>query len=340
MSDEGHLIPPPDDRPIVGITLGDASGIGPELVARLLARPETYTLGRPLVLGDAAILRWGADVAGVRLEVRAVDGPEGARFAPGVAEVVDHALLTPDAVALGRASAEVGRATAAYSRTAVALARSGRIQAVVSAPSSKEGLHLAHPEYESDAALFAGLSGAEAIQGMIGVGALRVFTVTQHVALARVAGLVTKERVLAVIRCAHRYLPALGAPRARIGVAGLNPHAGDGGLFGREEIEQIGPAVETARAEGTDAVGPLPDDTIFVRANRGDFDAVVAMYHAQANVPVKLLGFGRGVSATLGLPFPRVTTAHGTGFDVAGKGVADPGSLIDAYELAARLARG
>lgn len=326
------------ERPIVGVTLGDTSGIGPEIVAKLLARAETYALARPVVLGDVDILAWGAEIAGVPLAIRAVHDPDDAGLQPGVADVLDHGLLSRSRIRLGEVSAQVGRAMTAQSRTAVELALSGRIAGVVSGPSSKESLHLACPEYESDAGLFAGLARASPVQGMIGVGAVRVFPLTQHVALAKVASLVTKERVLETIHWAQRYLPLMGVETPRIGVAGLNPHAGDGGLFGREEIEEIGPAIEAARAEGIDARGPVPDDTVFVRANRGEFDAVVAMFHAQSNIAVKLLGFGRGVSATLGLPFPRVTTAHGTGFDIAGKGVASAESLADAFELVASMA--
>jgi 4-hydroxythreonine-4-phosphate dehydrogenase len=326
-------------RPILGVTLGDASGIGPEIVARLLAREETYALARPLVFGDAEILARGAEVAGITLRPRPVASAEEARFVPGEPDLVDRGILTRDAARYGEVSVEIGRASAEYTRLAAEAALRREIQGLVSGPVSKEALHLAVPGVASDADYLARLTGAARVQGMIGVGGLRVFTVTQHVALARVSALVTRERVLGVIRTAASALPSMGVERPRIAVAGLNPHAGDGGLFGLEEIQEIAPAVADARLEGIDVLGPFPDDTVFVRCHRGDFDAVVAMFHAQANVAVKMVGFGRGVSVTIGLPFPRATTAHGVGLDIAGTGQASAGSLIDAYELVANMAR-
>ena len=325
-------------RPILGVTLGDASGIGPEIVACLLAREETYTLARPLVFGDSDILARGAEVAGVVLRPHPIASPAEARLEPGEPDVVDIGILARPLPPFGAVSAEVGRASAEYTRLAAEAALRREIRGLVSGPVSKAALHLAAPGAASDAEYLARLTGAAGVQGMIGVEGLRVFTVTQHVALARVPGLVSRARVLGAIRTAASALPSMGVERPRIAVAGLNPHAGDGGLFGLEEIQEIAPAIADARREGIDAVGPLPDDTVFVRCHRGEFDAVVAMFHAQANVAVKMIGFGRGVSVTIGLPFPRATTAHGVGLDIAGSGRASAGSLIDAYELVARMA--
>lgn len=327
-----------EKRPILGVTLGDASGVGPEIVARLLARDETYSLARPLVFGDADLLARGAEVAGVSLRARPIAAPGEARFEPGAPDLIDVGILTRGAAPFGAVSAEVGRASAEYTRLAAEAALRGQVRGLVSGPVSKEALHLVIDGAASDADYLARLTGASSVQGMIGVGGLRVFTVTQHVALARVPALVTRARVLGVIRTAAAALPSMGVERPRIAVAGLNPHASDGGLFGLEEIQEIAPAVADARREGIDAVGPFPDDTVFVRCHRGEFDAVVAMFHAQANVAVKMVGFGRGVSVTIGLPFPRATTAHGVGLDIAGSGKASAGSLIDAYELVARMA--
>lgn len=337
---ESHEESRTDLLPVVGVTLGDASGVGPEIVARLLALESTYSLARPLVFGDAEILARGVEVAGVALRPRLIRSTGEARFRPGEPDVIDRGILTRDAARYGAVSAEIGRASAEYTRLAAEAALRGEIRGLVSGPVSKEALHLAAPGSASDADYLALLTGAASVQGMIGVGGLRVFTVTQHVALARVPALVTRARVLAVIRTAALALPGMGVPRPRIAVAGLNPHAGDGGLFGLEEIREIAPAVADARAEGIDAVGPLPDDTVFVRCQRGQFDAVVSMFHAQSNVAVKMVGFGRGVSVTIGLPFPRATTAHGVGLDIAGTGKASPGSLIDAYELVAKMSGG
>jgi 4-hydroxy-L-threonine phosphate dehydrogenase PdxA len=325
------------DRPIVAISQGDASGIGPELIAKLLARPETYRRCRPLVVGDAAIVAWGVEIAGTKLAVSAVEDVDSARFEHGAIDVLDQAQLQREDVQLGVATAAIGRASAHHARVATELALAGRVAAVAAAPTSKEAREMAGGAEE-----WANKSRSDGkpISQMIGVGALKAFNVTGHCALADVPRLLSIERIVGIVELAHETLRRLGFARPRIAVAGLNPHAGEHGLFGDEEARLIEPAIAAARERGIDARGPIPDDTLFVRAKNGEFDAEVCMYHAQSNVPVKMLDFGAGFSATCGLDFPLVTTAHGTGYDIAGKGVASERSLADALALAVQFASG
>jgi 4-phospho-D-threonate 3-dehydrogenase / 4-phospho-D-erythronate 3-dehydrogenase len=326
-----------DDRPIVAITLGDASGIGPELVAKVLADERTHARCRPIVVGDVDIVAWGIEIAGVDLRARAIDDLARAEYASGTIDVLDLGILRRSDVELGAATAEIGQASLAYGRKAAELARAGQVAAIVGAPTSKEARQLAGMADEIAAAI-GGQTAGRRVGQMIGVGSVRAFNVTGHCAVGAIVSRMTRERILEVIRLADETLRRLGIAKPRIAVAGLNPHAGEHGLFGDDEARVIEPAIADARAEGIDARGPIPDDTLFVRAKRGEFDAEVCMYHAQSNVPVKMIDFGAGFSATCGLEFPLVTTAHGTGFDIAGKNLASERSLADALDLALQFA--
>jgi 4-hydroxy-L-threonine phosphate dehydrogenase PdxA len=316
------------ERPIVAISQGDASGIGPELIAKLLRDPEVHRRCRPVVIGDAEIVAWGIEIAGGGLSVRALPDVDRATAQADAVEVLDQGQLRRADVQLGQATAEVGRASYHYAQVAAELATAGRVAAVVGAPTSKEARDLARVTERS------AWTPTGRVGQMIGVGPLKAFNVTGHCALADVPRLLTEERIVDVILLADQTLRRLGLSRPRVAVAGLNPHAGEHGLFGDDEARVIEPAIARARREGVDARGPIPDDTLFVRAQRGEFDAEVCMYHAQSNVPVKMVDFGAGFSATCGLPFPLVTTAHGTGYDIAGQGVASERSLRDALALA------
>jgi 4-hydroxythreonine-4-phosphate dehydrogenase len=323
------------ERPIVAIPQGDASGIGPELIAKLLIRPETNEKCRPLVVGDLEIIQWGVELARVQLSVNPIRECGQARFQHGVVDVLDQAQLKRADVQLGVATAEIGRASAHYARIAAELALAGRVAAVAAAPTNKEARDMA-----GVAEGWANRARADGkpISQMIGVGPLKAFNVTGHCPVGEVPKLLSVERILGIVELAHETLRRLGYPNPRIAVAGLNPHAGEHGLFGDDEARVIEPAIARARERGIDAHGPIPDDTLFVRAKNGEFDAEVCMYHAQSNVPVKMLDFGAGFSATCGLDFPLVTTAHGTGYDIAGKGVASERSLADALDLAVQFA--
>lgn len=331
-----------DTRP-VAITMGDACGIGPEIVLKACAALDGAV---PLVVyGDPGVLRRQADAFGLAVRVEAVDAPP-AHPAPAErradervpVRVVACSALPPDLPA-GRVDARAGRAAHDAVVRAARDALAHRVSAVVTAPLHKEALAAAGVRHPGHTELLAELAGVRDVRMMLSNDELRTILVTIHVPLRAAIDAIDRAAVLATLRIAHDGLRRLGVARPRIAVAGLNPHAGEGGLMGREEIEHIAPAIADARAEGIDASGPWPGDTVFMRA-RGfrEFDVVVAMYHDQGLIPVKYLGIDTGVNATVGLPFVRTSVDHGTAFDIAGRGVADHRSLLAAIDAARRLA--
>ena len=335
-------------RPVLGVTMGDPAGVGPEIIVKACAEQTVLQQSRPVVIGSASIMREALSLVGSPLTLHPVTGIAQCRWAEGTLECLD--LANVDAGTLPRAtvSAAAGRAAYEYIARAVALAGEGAIAAIVTAPVNKEALAAAGVPHAGHTEILAALSGTRDFAMLLMGRDLRVIHVTTHVALRRVPDLVTRDRVLRVIRLAQQTMEGLGRPRARIAVAGLNPHAGEDGLFGDEEKTTIGPAIEAARAEGMVVIGPLPADTLFSRARGGEFDIVVAMYHDQGHIPVKTLGFtydeasGRwtglsGVNVTVGLPFLRVSVDHGTAFDIAGTGKADERSLLVALKQGAEL---
>jgi 4-hydroxythreonine-4-phosphate dehydrogenase len=285
-------------RPRIAITTGDPAGIGPEIAQRAARDPRVLEVCEPILFGP----------------------PPGHTFPPGVL------------------SAEAGRAAYETILRAVDSARGGVVGAMATAPINKEAFRLAGLPWNGHTDLIAHLTGAPTVAMMFYSDALRVVLATVHLAIAEVPKALTAESLAATIRLTACELPRFGYPAPRIAVAGLNPHAGEHGLFGFEEDTAIRPAVEVCRAGGIDVRGPFPADTLFVRAQRGEFDVVVACYHDQGLIPVKLLAFGHAVNVTLGLPIVRTSVDHGTAFDIAGKGVADPESMVAAVLLAARLA--
>jgi 4-hydroxythreonine-4-phosphate dehydrogenase len=306
----------------VAITVGDPAGIGPEVVLRALAAP-----GRPpsevVVYGPLAVLEERA---------RGFSLP---RLADLEARGIDIPCREP--VALGRISSAGGRCAAEAVLRAAADARRGDVDALVTAPLNKESLHAAGYPWPGHTELLADASGCPDVAMMFVGGGLRVVLLTIHRSLRSVPDAITGAEVTRVVRLLHRELKHFGVGSRRIGVCGLNPHAGEGGLFGEEERTILAPAIAALRGEGIDVAGPHPADTLFVRASRGEFDAVVAAYHDQGLIPVKLAAFGHAVNVTLGLPFVRTSVDHGTGFDIVEKGVADPSSLIEAWKLAVEL---
>ena len=284
-------------HPRIALTVGDPAGVGPELVDKAMRNPAVLAACEPVRYGP----------------------PPGDRFAPGVL------------------SSDAGRAAYDALVRAVDDAIAGRVDAVATAPVNKEAWAIAGLPWRGHTDLLAHLTGASRTAMMFYSRELRVVLATVHVALADVPRLVTRERLVDVIGLAARELPRFGYQAPRLALAGLNPHAGEHGVIGAEDEQVLRPAVEACRAEGILVEGPLPADTLFVRAMRGDFDAVIACYHDQGLVPIKMAAFGRAVNVTLGLPIIRTSVDHGTAFDIAGRGVADPGSLIEAVLLAARL---
>ncbi|HEY3068316.1 MAG TPA: 4-hydroxythreonine-4-phosphate dehydrogenase PdxA [Methylomirabilota bacterium] len=334
--------------PVLGVTMGDPAGVGPEIVARAAAMPAVARVARLVVIGSAAAMREAVALTGVPLAVRAIESVGDAAAANGSLDCLDLGNVDMATLPRGEVSAAAGRAAYEYIERAVALARAGTIDAIVTAPVNKEALAAAGVPHSGHTEILASLSNTRDFAMLLMGEELKVIHVTTHVALRRVPDLVTRDRVLRTIRLAQQALASLGQPRGRIAVAGLNPHAGEDGLFGDEEKTAIGPAIEAARGEGMDVVGPLPADTLFSRARGGEFDIVVAMYHDQGHVPVKTLGFTydentktwtglSGVNVTVGLPFLRVSVDHGTAFDRAWKGIANAASMVEAIEVAARM---
>jgi 4-hydroxythreonine-4-phosphate dehydrogenase len=326
------------DRPIIAITTGDPAGVGPEVTAKALARGEVWACCRPLVVGDARVLARAIELVGVPLAPRAVEDVSDARFDPAAPDVLDLRNADPAALQPGLVSAAAGRAAVEYVEKAVELARAGLVDAIATGPINKAALKAAGVPFIGHTELLAALTGEERVTTMLATTGLRVVHVTRHVPLAEVAKYITRERILETIRLTDVGLRQMGIAAPRLAVAALNPHGGDDGLLGREELDAIGPAVEAARAEGIAASGPIPADSVFFRAIRGEFDAVIAMYHDQGHIPIKTHGFERSVTVTLGLPIVRTSVDHGTAFDIAWQGVAHEESMVEASCLAAQLA--
>jgi 4-hydroxythreonine-4-phosphate dehydrogenase len=328
------------EKPVIALAMGDPAGISPELTAKLLALDEVLASARFIIVGDRRVLDDGARVAGVRLDLRTVAPDADLPEESGAPIVVDLAHLDPSSVTRGVATAEGGRFALANYRYALTLARERRADAVCFTPFNKKAMRLAHPPYDDEIAFSAGIVGLDGPASEFNVlDTLWNARVTSHIPLSEVAASITPERVLRSLMLTDSSMRAAGFARPRIAVAGLNPHAGDGGNFGREEIDVIGPAVAEAQGRGIAAEGPFPPDTVFLRAKGGAFDAVLTMYHDQGQIAMKLMGFDRGVTLLGGFPFPICTPAHGTAYDIAGQGVASVGAARAAVLLAVEMAR-
>jgi len=325
-------------RPLLLVTMGDPAGIGPEISAAAALDEELAALAKILVVGNVPSMERALSAIGEGGRLRPAARPEEAAFLPGTVAVLESGL-PPEPIEPGRVQAAGGRAASAAIETAVRLALSGRGDAVVTAPIHKEALRAAGVPHIGHTEMLADLTHAPKATTMFQVGRLRIFFLTRHVALADAISGLSRESVLAGIRDAYEGFSEIGVKEGRLAVAGLNPHAGDGGLFGDEEIRHIAPAVEAARGEGKDVRGPLPADSVFHRADAGEFDGVLSLYHDQGHIAAKMKDFERTVSVTLGLPIIRTSVDHGTAFDIAGRGVASPVSLIEAARVAADFAR-
>ncbi|WP_262297725.1 4-hydroxythreonine-4-phosphate dehydrogenase PdxA [Microvirga sesbaniae] len=324
--------------PTIAITMGDASGIGPEIIMKALARPDVREMCRPLVVGDAERLRLAGSIVGSSLTVNSLERPEHARYAPDEVECIDLKLI-PRNHPFGRVSPVSGEGAFRFIERAVRLVEAGQADAICTAPLSKEALHAAGHKYPGHTELLAELTGTPEVSMMLVSPKLRVIHVTTHIGLIDAIARIEPGLVERVIERAQTTLVKAGIASPRIGVCGINPHAGENGLFGYGEEEQkIAPAVAACRARGWRVEGPLPADTLFFLAARGDYDMVVAMYHDQGHGPIKVLGLESGVNITVGLPVIRTSVDHGTAFDIAGKGIADEGSLVEALRQAADLA--
>lgn len=327
------------ETPIIGITLGDAAGIGPEIIVKALADPSIYAVCRPLVIGDRKALVRMIDLLGLSLTVQPVQLAGSALFRPGTIDCIDLDLLPPD-LPFGKLSVQAGDAAFRYLEKAIALALSGEITAICTAPLNKEALHLSGHLYPGHTEILAEFTGTQDYIMMLASATLKVALVTIHTGLIAAVRSITPEKVYRTIFLTDTALRRMGFARPRIAVCGINPHAGENGLFGdREEEEKIVPAIQQAAGQGLEVTGPYPADTVFYRAVRGEFDGVVAMLHDQGLIPIKTLGIETGVNITIGLPFIRTSVDHGTAFDIAGKGIADAADMKLAIGQAAELSK-
>lgn len=338
-------------RPILGISVGDPGGIGPEVTAKALALQEIYALCRPIVVSDVEVMREALRITGLNLGINQISSPRQGIYRCGTLDVLHIPNMPAQEIRYGQVTPEQGEASFQYVARVIELAMAGEIQGTVTGPIHKEAINAAGHRFAGHTEIFASMTSTKDYAMMLAHGAFRVVHVSTHVSLKEACERVKKERILKVITLSQEVLEKLGIREPRIAVAALNPHAGEGGLFGKEEREEIGPAVEEARKKGILAEGPIPADTVFSKMLGGMYDLVVVMYHDQGHIPVKLVGFRydektgtwaevSGVNVTLGLPIIRVSVDHGTAFGKAGKGLANAQSMIEAVKMAALLARG
>jgi len=324
--------------PLVAITMGDAAGTGPEIITKSLALPELRAVCRPVVVGDAATMTRALTFTGVNLVIRPIRNIAEAADDPGRIDVLDLANIDLAKLQLGRVDPMAGKAAYEYIKRATELALAGEVGAIVTSAINKEALNQAGYRFDGHTGLLAYLCNAPGATMMLAAENLRVSHVSTHVPLRVAIERVKPERIIKVLQLTHDAVRQLGIEQPRLAVAGLNPHAGEHGLFGDEEEKFITPAIVEAKRLGMTVTGPHPGDTVFFRALQGEFDAVVAMFHDQGHVAVKMLGIWRGVNITLGLPIVRTSVEHGTNFDMAGTGKSDPRSLNEAIKLAATMA--
>lgn len=325
------------NTPILAVTLGDPAGTGPELITRALAQPDVLAVCRPVVIGDAAVLRAAAAITGATQPVRVIDSPSQAGDGTTI-DVVDLHNVEPAQFVRGKVSGHCGQAAYDAIKRAVSCTLAGESHAIVTSALNKAALHAAGHHFDGHTELLSELCGRPKVTMMLVADKLRICHVSTHVSLREAIERVKPERILSVIRIARAGVQELGVADPHIAVAGVNPHAGEGGIFGDEEIRFIAPAIEQARALGLRVSGPYAGDTVFYRTLQEQFDCAIAMYHDQGHVAAKMLGIWLGVNVTLGLPIIRTSVEHGTDFDNAGTGRGDPRSLVAALKLAATMA--
>lgn len=326
-------------KPVLGITMGDAAGVGPEVIVKALMDKKIYQQACPIVFGDKKIMQRAVKIIGADLRCRSIKSINEGGTEYGIIDIVDLDNL-PEDLPFAKVDGRAGKAAYEYIEKAVDYAMQRKVHAIVTAPLNKEALNLGGVHYPGHTEILGALMGQKDFSMMLTSPKLRVIHVSTHVAINRVPALVKKERISKVIDLAYDALRLMGIKEPRIAVAGLNPHCGEGGLFGTEDQTEIVPAVEQARRKGYNVTGPLPPDSVFHRAaNLNEFDIVVVMYHDQGHIPIKVLGFDSGVNVTVGLPCIRTSVDHGTAFPVAGKGIANSKSMTAALELGAQMAK-
>lgn len=336
-------------KPIIAITMGDPAGIGPEIIVKALSLKETYEKCRPLVTGDANIMQWTVDQMGSDLKIHRIASVKEALFELGTIDVYDLACIDMDTFQPGVLQNQCGHAAFISVTTAIQLAMENEVDATVTAPLNKEALHNAGHNFDGHTEIYAHYTHTKKYAMLLADEHLRVIHVSTHVPLRVACDRVKKDRIIEVTELIHDACKQFGIENPRIGIAGLNPHASDGGLFGWEEEKEITPAVEELLQRGFNVDGPVPPDSLFAKARCGKYDGCVAMYHDQGHIPFKVVGFqwdketgkmeaAKGVNITLGLPIIRVSVDHGTAFDVAGKGIASPDAMLLSIDYATKMA--
>ena len=323
-----------ENHPLIAITMGDPSGIGPEILVKGFTTPPDAC--RCLVVGDASWLQLHASQWAPQLSIRPIQNIDQARHEPGVLDVLDLQNV-PEDLKIGHATAEGGKAAVEYIRKATDLATAHQVHAITTAPINKEAMHLAGFKYPGHTEMLADFTHTPEVALMLAGGSLRVVLTTTHVPFGEVQNLLTRDRIVKTIKLTHQWLKQVGIERPHLAVTGLNPHSGDGGIFGDEETEIIAPAIEAAQKENMKVSGPFSADALFGRIHETSYDAVITMYHDQGMIPIKMASMDRAVNITLGLPIIRTSVDHGTAFDIAGQGIAKPDSLLEALKIATTL---
>jgi 4-phospho-D-threonate 3-dehydrogenase / 4-phospho-D-erythronate 3-dehydrogenase len=327
-----------DARPVLAVTMGDPAGIGPEIAVRALLLREVREISRSFLIGDARVFERALGVCGLSASLNRIAGPEDLADRDGVIDVMHQQTVDPDVLQIGTVQALGGEAAYAAIRTSIELAMAGRVAGVATTPINKESLKAAKIPFIGHTEMFAEHTGAREEMTMFTISGLKIFFLTRHVSLSEACRLITRERTLKGIENAVKALRQLGIETPHLAVAALNPHGGEDGLFGREEIDAIKPAIEAARAHGMRISGPVPADSVFHMARIGRYDAVLSLYHDQGHIAAKMMDFEKTVSVTLGLPILRTSVDHGTAFDIAGTGKASAVSMIEAIKVASEYA--
>jgi 4-hydroxythreonine-4-phosphate dehydrogenase len=323
---------------IIAIPMGDAAGIGPEITVKALNNPEIYEVCSPLVIGHAKVLEKAMEFSGISLKINEINEPSDGKYEYGTIDVISLDNLDVESLEIGKVQAQCGKAAYEYIETAVQLALDGKVSALATAPINKESLKAANVPFIGHTEILAALTNSDDPLTMFEVKNMRIFFLTRHLSLKDAIAAMTKERVYDyLVRC-DKALQRLGVENPKIAVAALNPHGGENGLFGREEIDEIIPGIQMAVEKGINAVGPVPADSVFHQALHGKYDAVLSLYHDQGHIAAKMTDFERTISITNGLPFLRTSVDHGTAFDIAGKGIAVSISMEECIKVAARYA--
>ena len=325
-------------RPIIGITIGDPSGIGPEIVVKALNQEEIYEICKPLIIGDKDTILQAMNFCNIQLVLNLAEEPEDGKYVYGTLDMIDLNNVDINLLEVGKVQAMSGKAAFEFLKKAILLALDRKIDAIATAPINKESLKAANIPYIGHTEILEDLTNSKNPLTMFQVNNLRVFFLTRHVALRKACDMITEKSVYEFILRCRDALEILGVRNPRLAVAGLNPHSGENGLFGREEVDEMVPAIARAKKLGIDAAGPVPADSVFYLALKGKYDAVLSLYHDQGHIATKMVDFERTISITNNLPFLRTSVDHGTAFDIAGKGIAGELSMVEAIKLAASYA--